>query len=213
MTQVIPLFSVPIYVTQLEGHEVLQRSEVMSLMNMPLEKQVGHDGNYLSKSAHVLRDLDLMRIKHLCDAHVHHYTEHVLGIENSFKMFSSWLSMNRAHTKHLAHSHRNTMISCVLYFDEHMSDQPLAPIHFGQSGLDQVFKTFQFEFQIKTRNQYNNKILTVYPRTHTLIIFPGWITHETDAATHDIRRYCLGTNYFLDGESSGGYHRVHVNIT
>lgn len=212
MNNVINLFSVPIFCTQLDGNEGFTSHEVEKLKSIEMEKQCGDDGNYLSKESHILETHNLLRVKHLCDSHVRNYTENILGITDQFKMFKSWLSMNTRGTKHLAHSHRNTMISCVLYFDEHMSNEPLAPISFGQDGLDQIFKTFQFEFHKKERNQYNNNILTIYPKTNTMIIFPGWIKHETEEAKSLTKRYCLGTNYFFQGESSGGYHNINVSI-
>jgi uncharacterized protein (TIGR02466 family) len=213
MNGVINMFSVPIYVTQLVGNEQLQRSEVEMLKSVSMEKQYGDDGNYLSHESHVIETYKMDRLKFLVDRHVNYYTEHVLGILDEFKMFRSWLSMNTRGTRHLAHSHRNTMISCVLYFDEHMTDQPLAPISFGQDGLDQVFKSFQFEFKKKEPNQYNNNVLTVYPRTNTLIVFPGWVKHETEEARSTTKRYCLGTNYFFSGQSSGGYHSINVQVS
>lgn len=213
MDNVINLFSVPVFVTQLTGIEQFQRSEIELMKSIEMDKQHGDDGNYLSKENHVLERYNLIRIKNLCDAYLHQYTENILGISDQFKMFKSWLSMNTRGTRHLAHSHRNTMISCILYFDEHMSSEPLAPINFGQDGLDQIFKTFQFEFKAKERNQYNNNILTIYPKTNTMIIFPGWIKHETQEAKSTTKRYCLGTNYFFNGESSGGYHKIRVDVS
>lgn len=209
---VIDMFSVPIFVTQLQGSERFKRREVDALKSIEMEKQYGDDGNYLSRESRVLDTPGMERIKYLCDAYVSHYTENVVGISDSFKMFRSWLSMNERGTRHLPHSHRNTMISCILYFDEHMSDEPMAPISFGQEGLDRVFKTFQFQFNVVRPNQYSNRALTVYPKTDTLIVFPGWVTHETEEARSTVRRYCLGTNYFFQGESSGGYHQVRVSV-
>lgn len=209
---VVNLFSVPILVTQLRGIEQLTREEVDLLKNIHLNKQYGDDGNHLSEDIHVIDKYRLHRIRNLCDTYVYQYTENVLGITDTFKMFKSWLSMNVKGTKHLAHSHRNTMISCILYFDEHMSDEPMAPISFGQDGLDNIFRTFQFEFKTKDRNQYNNKVLTVYPKTNTLIVFPGWIKHETEEASSLTKRYCLGTNYFFAGESSNGYHNITIDV-
>lgn len=210
---IINLFSVPIFVHQLKGIEQFRKEEVDFLKTITLDKQYGEDGNYLSKDIHILEKYKLDRVKNLCDTYVHQYTENILGITDTFKMFRSWLSMNVKGTKHLAHSHRNTMISCILYFDEYISDEPMAPISFGQDGLDQVFKTFQFQFKTKERNQYNNNVLTVYPRSNTLIIFPGWIKHETEEAKSMTKRYCLGTNYFFVGESSGGYHNITIGVT
>lgn len=212
MTNVVNLFSVPIFCIQLTGNEGFTRQEVEILKSIEMEKQYGADGNYLSKESHVINKYNLGRIKTLCDTYIHHYTENILGITDQFKMFKSWLSMNTKGTRHLAHSHRNTMLSCILYFDEYMSNEPLAPINFGQDGLDQIFRTFQFQFNTKERNQYNNNILTIYPKTNTMIIFPGWIKHETEEAKSTLKRYCLGTNYFFQGESSGGYHNINISV-
>ena len=210
---VINLFSVPVFVTQLSGSEQFTKEEVELLKSIEMDKQYGDDGNYLSKDIHILQKYNLNRIKDVCDKYVNTYTDSILGISNKFKMFKSWLSMNVKGTRHEAHSHRNTMISCILYFDEFMSDQPMSSINFGQDGLDQVFKTFQFSFDVKERNQYNNNILSIYPKTNTLIVFPGWIKHETEIAKSSIERYCLGTNYFFEGESAKGYHNINIEVS
>lgn len=213
MSNIINLFSVPVFVTQLSGPEQLTKQEVDLLRSLKLDKQYGDDGNYLSQDIHVLDKYDMTKIKNVCDKYVNDYTNDILGISNKFKMFKSWLSMNVKGTKHEAHSHRNTMISCVLYFDEYMSEQTMAPINFGQDGLDQIFKTFQFSFDVKERNQYNNNILTIYPKTNTLIVFPGWLKHQTEVSQSSVKRYCLGTNYFFEGESAKGYHNLNIGVS
>lgn len=209
---IINLFSVPILVQQLSNSEQLKKEEVDILKKIELDKQYGDDGNYLSKDSHILDKYKLSRITNICDKYVKQYTDSILGITDEFKMFKSWLSMNVTGTRHEPHSHRNTMISCILYFDEYMSDQVMAPISFWHDGLDQIFKTFQFSFNVKNQNQYNNKVLTIYPKTNTMIVFPGWLRHETEIAKSSIERYCLGTNYFFNGESSTGYHNITINV-
>lgn len=209
---IINLFSVPIFVTQLEDEEKFQIQEVELLKHVKMNKQHGKDGNYLSEDIHVLEKYNLHRIKAVCDKYVRNYTENIIGIKDQFKMFRSWLSMNEMGTKHDAHSHRNTMISCILYFDEFLTDELLSPINFGQDGLDNIFRTFQFQFNVKKSNEYNNNILTVYPKTNTMIIFPGWIKHEVPEVSKMVKRYCLGTNYFFVGESSSGYHNIRVDV-
>ena len=209
---IINLFNVPIFVVNLGGNDRFDEDEVELLKTIQMNKQYGDDGNYLSEEIHILRKFKLDRIKSVCDKYVKHYTENIIGIEDDFKMFKSWLSMNTKGTRHESHSHRNTMISCIAYFDEDMSDQPMAPISFAQDGLDQIFRTFQFQFRIKNRNQYTNKVLTIYPKTNTMIIFPGWINHETEEAKITKNRYCLGTNYFFEGESAEGYHNLNISV-
>jgi len=210
---VIDLFSVPIFVHQLDSTEGITVEEASILKRIDMKKQYGDDGNYLSDEAHILKTFNLSRLYNLCNRYVKNYTENILGITDEFKMFKSWLSMNVKGTKHLAHSHRNTMISCVLYFDENLSQEPLAPINFGQKGLDNIFRTFQFQFNTNDRNQYNNKVLTILPKTNTIIIFPGWVQHETEEAVSLTKRYCIGTNYFFNGESAGGYHNITIGVS
>jgi uncharacterized protein (TIGR02466 family) len=209
---IINLFSVPISVIQLSGLDSLHLNEVDTLKRIQLNKQYGDDGNHLSEDVHVLEKYNLVRLRSICDREVKKYTRDVLGIEDEFKMFKSWLSMNERGTRHEPHSHRNTMISCIVYFDEYMSEEIMAPINFGQDGLDQIFKTFQFAFKVRESNQYNTNVLTVFPKTNTMIIFPGWIRHETQVAQSTTKRYCLGTNYFFVGESSNGYHNINVSV-
>jgi uncharacterized protein (TIGR02466 family) len=210
--KIIDLHSVPLFHTQLTGSEQITRQEVEALKNIKLDKQYGEDGNHLSEEIHILQKYNLDRLKNLCDSYVSNYTQNILGITDEFKMFKSWLSMNVKGTKHDAHSHRNTMISCILYFDEDMSDEVLDPINFEQSGLDGTFRNFQFDFNKKEKNQYNHKVLSIFPKTNTLLIFPGWIKHEVPDVTSDTKRYCLGTNYFFTGETGTGYHNLTVEI-
>ena len=208
----LSLNSVPLLVTELKDNECFSREEVAFLKSIELAKQYGEDGNYLSKNNHILLNPSLKRVKDVCDKYVHHYIEDVVGIENQFKMFRSWLSMNIKGTKHDVHSHANVMISCVLYFDEYMSSEPMAPIHFGQEGLDSIFRNFRFIFKEKHPNSFNSKTLTIKPKTNTLIIFPAWVKHGTDEATSMVKRYCIGSNYFFEGESGGGYHNINVKV-
>ena len=185
---VINLFSVPIFVTELKNQtQKLKKEEIEILKNIKLDKQYGDNGNYLSQENHILKKYKLDRIKNLCDEYVNLYTESILGITDTFKMFKSWLSMNELETRHDLHSHRNTMISCVLYFDENMSSDVLAPINFWQDGLDNIFRTFQFRFKVKEKNQYNDNVLTVYPKTNTLIVFPAWVKHGTEPSNSSIK--------------------------
>lgn len=210
---VINLYSVPVLVDQLQDDDQLKLEEITILKSIQMEKQYGDTGNYLSKESHILETYKLDRIKNICNNYVNKYTNSLLGLTDEFVMFKSWLSMNVNGTLHEEHSHRNTMISCLIYFDEYMSDQPLAPINFWQEGLDQIFKSFQFRFKVKEPNQYNNNYLSIFPKTNTILVFPAWIRHGTQASSSNIERYCIGTNYFFQGESSTGYHNIKISVS
>jgi uncharacterized protein (TIGR02466 family) len=210
---IINLYSVPIFCTQLEDDEKITSQEAEIIKSIELKRQPGNNGNFISEETHILDTYRLDRIKSICDKYIHHYTENIVGVEEKFKMFRSWLTMNVKGTKHDAHGHRNTMLSCILYMDEDLSDNTLSPINFGQKGFDQIFQNFQFQFTVKERNQYNNNILSIYPKTNTLIVFPGWINHEVPLVTNELKRYCIGTNYFMIGESASSYHKINIDVS
>lgn len=210
---VINLCTVPIFVTSLSLSNSVTQEELEVFKSIELDRQYGDDANFLSKEIHVLKTYKLDRIKSLCDFYVEHYTKNILQIKNKFSMTKSWLSMNVRGTKHHAHSHRNTMISCVMYFDENLSNEPMANINFEQPALDSIFKSFQFQFDVLNRNQYNSPVAMVKPRTGTVIVFPGWVRHETDLCESDTKRYCLGTNYFLEDSTGEGYHNVKITLS
>ena len=208
---IINLNTVPVFVTNI-GIPIT-KEELEIFKSIKLNRQYGEDGNFLSEEIHVLKTYNLERVKKICDDHVNYYTQEILKIKNKFSMTKSWLSLNVKGTKHHAHSHRNTMISCVLYFDEYLSNQPMANINFEQPGLDSIFKTFQFQFDNIEHNQYNSPIAMVKPTTGTIIVFPGWIRHETDLSESEVKRYCLGTNYFLEGSTGKGYHNLSISLS
>jgi len=212
MNEIINLFSVPVLIANLSDQEKLTPEEIDIFKSIKVDKQWGDDGNFLSEEIHVLKKFNLSRIETLCNKYVEHYVKKIIGIDAEFKMFKSWLSVNEKGTKHHAHSHRNTMISCVMYFNENMSNEIMSPINFKQDGLDFIFKTFQFRFKPLFTSQYNSRFAEVSPRPGTVIVFPGWITHETDQSVFNGRRYCLGSNYFFNGESDSGYHNITVEV-
>ena len=210
-TEIFNTHSVPILVANLENKDKFTDAEIDLLKKIPTE-QPGEDARpYLSLDTHVLEKYNLFRIKNLCDLSIKNYTENILGIEGKFKMFASWLTINVNNTKHHSHYHQNAMLSCVLYFNENANDDTLAPIIFENNNLNNIFKQFQFYFEVREPNMYNTE-LKIFPKTNTLIVFPGWIKHWTEESNTNEKRYCLGANYFFEDESAHGYHRLKIKV-
>lgn len=208
---VVDLFSVPILVHDLDNNEQLHYEEIEILKSVEVfSQQSGH--NLLSYDNNILTKYNLNRIKNICDKYVSKYLNEVLFVSSELQMFSSWLSVNKKFTKHYQHSHVNTMLSCLIYFDEFGSDQFLSPIVFSQNGLFDVFKSFQFKLNTTSDNRYNSQSVVITPKTNTLIVFPGWLKHYTIESSSNVERYCLGTNYFFVGESGSNYHRLNLEV-
>lgn len=209
---IVNMSSVPILVTELSGDEKLTREEYDILTSIPLAKRDEEKifSTYLSESSHILDDDSLNRIKKIKLKYISYYIEKILGVGNKFVMTSSWLTMNQNGSSHERHSHGNVILSSVLYFCENLSDEPMAPFYISQKGLSSIFQNFQFEYSIKNYNEFNSPSLTMPTKTNLLVIFPGWMLHGSEPMNKNTKRYCIGSNYFLNDHVGSGYHSLSI---
>lgn len=209
---IISMSSVPILVTELTEDEGLTTEEYKVLTNIPLAKRDEDKifSTYLSESSQILNDVSLSRIKEIKLKYINYYLENIVNISNKFVMTSSWLTMNQNGSSHERHSHGNVVLSSVLYFCENLSDEPMAPFYISQKGLSGIFQNFQFEYNIKNYNEFNSPNLTVPTKTNLLVVFPGWMLHGSEPMNKNTKRYCIGSNYFLNDHVGSGYHSLSI---
>jgi len=151
----------------------------------------------LSKSVNLIEDCGVPRIGNVFDKYVDLYTTQTLGIDHNFHRVSSWLTYNSNGTYHHLHRHPNSMISAVMYFNEDLSDQDLAPMELYLPGLGSTFRDFNFDLEIETPNPHNLSRKTMDVKTHRIIVFPSYLMHETFPSGENENRYCIGVNYFI----------------
>lgn len=204
--------SVPVLVTELANDEKINFEEYNTLVNLEMTKRESEKlySTLLSKSSNILDNSNLARIKKIKKKYVDKYLKDILGISSNFILTSSWLTMNHNGSAHERHSHGNVMISSVLYFCENLSDEPMSNFYISQQGLKHIFQNFQFEFNIKSFNEYNSPSLNVPTKTNLLVVFPGWLLHGSEPMNKNTKRYCIGSNYFLNDHVGTGYHSLSI---
>lgn len=209
---VLSMNSLPILIKQLEGKEKITRDEYNTLIKISLNKREEEKtySTMLSNSSHILDDDNLINIRNTKLKYIDYYLNNVLGIDNKFIMTSSWLTMNQNGSSHERHSHGNVILSSVLYFCENLSDEPMSSFYISQSGLKHIFQNFQFEYKIINFNEYNSTSLTIPTKSNLLVIFPGWMLHGSEPMNSNTKRYCIGSNYFLNDHVGSGYHSLSV---
>lgn len=204
--------SVPVFVTNLLNDERITEDEYEILTSIQMEKRE-EDKTYstqLSKSSHILDDSRLSKIKETKLKYIDHYLKNIVGVNNNFSMTSSWLTLNQNGSAHERHSHGNVILSCVLYFCENLSDEVMASFYLSQKGTDFIFQNFQFQYDIRSYNEYNSPSLSLPTRTNLLVIFPGWMLHGSEPTKNTTKRYCIGSNYFLNDHVGSGYHSLSI---
>lgn len=209
---VFNLCSIPVFCVDLKGNEKISRKEYEILTSLELTKREQEFSNstLLSKSSEILSNENLKNIRYTKNKYVNHYLKNILSIKNNFSMTSSWLTMNSKGSAHERHSHGNVILSCVLYFSEDLKDGPMSNFYISQNGIKDVFKSFQFTYDLNSFNEYNSTNFTITTRNNLLIIFPAWMLHGSEPSLGDSKRYCIGSNYFLNDHVGGGYHSLSV---
>lgn len=206
--------SIPILIKELEDNEKITSEEYQELISLELEKrdQEKTFSTMLSTSTVILENSNLRNIKNTKLKYVNYYLQDILGISNEFKMTSSWLTLNNNGSAHESHSHGNVILSSVLYFCENLSTENMASFYIKNLELKHIFSNFQFEYTLKEMNQYNSPSLTIPTKTNLLVIFPAWLKHGSEPMNKNTKRYCIGSNYFLNDTVGTGYHSLSVNV-
>jgi len=162
---------------------------------------------------HILSSPEFEYLKKCFDQAVNMYTSEVLQLKNNFKMIHSWVTKNEKNSYHSVHTHENVMLSAVAYFNDELVEEDFAPIIFYGKGLKNIFEDFNFDIEVKKYNEQNSKSWTIFPKLKQILVFPGHMLHQSASNDSDRVRYCIGTNYFIEGEVGvKKYTRFNISI-
>jgi len=152
-------------------------------------------GVKVSQSEEVLKHKELKRVKNFIVNKIEEYKNNILEISNELKLVQSWTTYNVKGTSHHNHAHPNTFISLVYY------------VKCPEQGGDILFELpksrlqegFNFNYSIKKFNIYNSTTWRIITKTGKIVIFPGWIPHQSTPQEVNDKRIILGANFFLQG--------------
>ena len=192
--EVIPLFSSPLYSTNLSDN--LDPTESSTLLNS-LEniKWNKNSENEISEEVHWLNTIKDTSLYRMVNYHLNYYFYNVLSATPAAKIYitESWVNKTSPGGKHHRHRHPNSIISGVYYFNTNEKTGNI------------VFSTHKYstvEYETATPNIYNSKIWSLRPRANTLLLFPSDLEHTVTKNESDAPRYSLSFNTFLSGSIS-----------
>ena len=190
--ELIPFHALPIYKESTDF--TLTDEEKSVIVDGEFRKALSKQGNAISKSAEVLDDERLVRLKtHILTVFNDYITNH-LQIENQFYLTQSWTAINHKGDAHHLHTHPNTVFSCVYYVQANSGDfQIKMPVSRIQEG-------YGFSYDVLQNNIFNSSTYNASVKTGDIIIFPGWLEHQALPNEDESPRIILGTNYFVTGK-------------
>lgn len=185
---VLPLFSKPIYVTNID----LTIDENKMLQNF-CKKQKFNNFD-VTKNKNILNENKLDFLSNKILHYFNNFKNDVLNYENKFVITTSWL------TKLLPkksggdyHIHSNCMFSAVFYINVDDKSGNICFEHFNDNNWHLIPRE-------KNYNLYNSKEFFITPKKNDLIIFPSNLRHKVLKNNSSIIRYSLALNLIPIGK-------------
>lgn len=188
--KIVPLFSVPI-LYRYESNRVLSDQEKNVIDSLEVDKSQ----NKLSVDRYVLNLPGLEHLKEFCQDAIDYYTKEVVQVSDKFYITNSWTTNNLKGISHNIHSHPNSIISGIFYFE---ADEDAS--QFIVVNESPIFKEFAFQYHYTGYSHFNSKSWGFPVKTGTLIVFPSWIKHGSGENLSNSPRRLLGFNSFVKGK-------------
>jgi uncharacterized protein (TIGR02466 family) len=201
-TELIPLFSMPLYKSYIEPLkdsvvEAIKNMEYNYIPSVTNESNINQYGLVTdSKTLHMMPKF--LFLKSIIDSKVSHFTKQVLCIDNfDLKMHTMWAVKHTEGNWAFKHSHKNCLISGILYVDVHPNCGAVVfekPLHY----LNLFPSCFTPSYTHQTI--YNSSVFGVEPENNMILLFPSHLEHFVLANNSGKDRYCLSFDYFLNGQ-------------
>ena len=197
MTQpkVFDLFPTPLYVNQYDG-------DTTDIINY-FEQQEMHAANgpygVISKNNYVLDGIPKEHpfVQWLKDCFRQYATELMRYDYEDIEFSQSWLTYKEPGQFHKAHTHPNSLLAGVFYYDHEPGD---ASIVFSREN-----KSFNRPYlepkllQDHQEHKYSQEEIYFTPEKNTFIIFPSWMMHGVPPNNTNKIRKALGVNVMTKG--------------
>jgi uncharacterized protein (TIGR02466 family) len=194
-THVFSLFPTPLYVTTYEG----DTTELVKYFNScEMNEAHGHGYGMISKNSYIVDNP-------VCDDFtkfaMHHFNEFATKIMRycykELHFAQSWLTYKLPGQFHKAHTHPNTLIAGVFYYDVHDDDSAICfskeVRSYHRSYLEPSICSDYQDFPFSQEEIY------FQPKQNNFIIFPSYLMHGVPPNNTNRVRKALGINALTKG--------------
>jgi uncharacterized protein (TIGR02466 family) len=197
---IYPLFSTPVYVNNV--------GDFLRPDFKRLEYQRGDYPFLTSVDKRVLHRPEFNGVHELVLREVESYTREVLAVNRSIEFYvtDSWINIYRRGEYAGPHTHNNSLISGVLYFQ--VNEQSGALV-FQRDIHSLVPFPPALDLDMDFFNVYNCKSWVHKPKANDICLFPSVVMHAADPNESDEERICLAFNVFVRG-NIGALHKLSL---
>ena len=184
------LFPTPIYMSNIDRTFTKQELQFVDNQKNKCSK---NSGNINTKDNYILNRKEFKNVKKFLDQCCQDYFEKIISPKNNIELYitQSWLNYTEENQYHHQHSHPNSVVSGVLYFD---CDKENDKILFSSNKGYQQIKP-----EIKDFNIWNSETWWFALETGQLVMFPSSTTHQVETKKGNNTRISLAFNTFYKG--------------
>jgi uncharacterized protein (TIGR02466 family) len=192
--KIIPLFSTPLYVSQVN----LLNDEIEFIKKTNYLRVPANNG-FMSKNNDILKNKNLKNLNKQIIEHLKFYKEEIFSIANNINVFikHSWLMKHIKGDKSQKHFHENSLISGIVYVKTPEKSGNII-FHKKNSVINDVSPLIQLNFN--EFNLFNSGAWNLDVEENMIVLFPSYLDHSTEVNESNDERYCLSFDTFLKGK-------------
>jgi uncharacterized protein (TIGR02466 family) len=197
---IYPLFSTPVYVNNVGD---FARPDLRAL-----QYETGAYPFLTSTDKRVLHRPDFTHVHELVMREVEAFAREVLAVNKSIEFYvtDSWINIYRRGQFAGPHTHNNSLLSGVLYWQVNERSGDLV---FQRDIHSLVPFPPALDLDMDRFNLYNCKSWAHKPKVNDICLFPSVVMHAADANESDEDRVCLAFNVFVRG-NIGVLHKLEI---
>ena len=170
----------------------LSQDEMSYLKGITMET---NEGNTVSSTGDILHNDKMIELTKFIGNSIDEYCAETYDFDtNKIQIYitQSWTNRTKPGEYHHVHSHQNSIISGVFYFQSNVNDKIL--FYREKSWSD------TWNFNMVNFNDYNTDTWWMPATTGTLYLFPSRLEHSVPKVEGTQNRYSLSFNTFIRGE-------------
>ena len=189
--QVIPLFPTPLYANKIPEQLILDHISLLNNEKTRNTPQIESEGfGEVSQNTYILNQPEYQNLKSYILQHVTYYTKSYLNYDYKNYTFSqSWISIKNPNQTHKPHTHSNSLVSGVIFYDNFTDET--SKIDFYRNDSYSIGNNHPLGTNL---NQFNYLSYSIPYQSNLLILFPSFLGHSVSKNLTNFPRKSLSFN-------------------
>lgn len=133
---------------------------------------------------------EMFEIKQFCEAYLQYYVKNIMECKDELFITQCWSNITGTGERHHEHSHPNSIVSGVFYFQ---NNSKLPPIQFRRPQLRDL------SLDVAKHNNFNSSTFLLPAESGELLLFPSTLQHCVLDNKSDEDRISIAFNTFTKG--------------